>query len=134
MEIQFDDGCHCSINKLYSDCPLEYTAMENGTIKISLDLSKTLYRVEDDTYEIHLSMYTEPKKGILIWQETQTDVKVKNSTLKINLGQNRPVRNLLWVYQLLYLEMDFVHSDRKVVFDHRFKIQDQGDLVLVKKP
>lgn len=107
--------------------------MDAGTLKINLDLSKTLYRVEDDLYEVHLSLYTEPKKGLLIWQETQTDVEVKNATLKLSLGQNRPVRNLLWTYQLLYLEMDFQHSDKKVEFDHRFKLEDKSDLVLVKK-
>jgi hypothetical protein len=107
--------------------------MEKGTINISLDLSHTLYRIEDDSYVIHLSLYTEPKKGILVWQETQVDVVVKDAKLKLALGKNRPVRNLLWTYQLLHLEMDFQHADKKVEFDHRFKIQDRGDLVLVNQ-
>lgn len=108
--------------------------MDDGTLKISLDLSKTLFRVEDDKYEVHLSLYTEPKKGILVWQETQVDVTVKDATVRLSLGAKRPVRNLLWVYHTLYLELDFQHSDKKVQFDHRFKLEDKSDLVLMKTP
>jgi hypothetical protein len=115
-----------------ADIETKLIKMENGFITISLDLSKTLYRVEDDLYEVHLSLYTEPKKGILVWQEAQTNVQVKDTKVKLALGINRPVKNLLWAYQLLFLEIDFQHRDRKVEFDHRFKIQDRGDLVLVR--
>jgi hypothetical protein len=97
--------------------------METTPIKISLDLSHNLYRVEDGMHEIHLSLYTEPKKGILVWQETQQDVNVREGVLRLSLGANRPVRNLIWVYQLLYLAIDFRHKDSKVDFDHRFKIR-----------
>lgn len=74
-------------------------------------------------YEIHLLLYTEPKKGILVWQEIQPNIQVKDSLLKISLGAVRPVRNIIWVYQMLYLEIDFRHHERKVDFDHRFKIR-----------
>ncbi len=100
-----------------------YIIMETRPITISLDLSHNLYRVEDGKYEIHLSLFTEPKKGILVWQEVQQDVLVRDGILKLCLGANRPVRNLIWVYQLLYLEIDFRHKDHKVDFDHRFKIR-----------
>jgi hypothetical protein len=97
--------------------------METSPINISLDLSHNLYRVDDGLYEIHLSLYTEPKKGILVWQEVQQDVRVHDGLLKLALGAQRPVRNIIWVYQMLYLEIDFRHKEHKVDFDHRFKIR-----------
>ena len=107
--------------------------METKPINISLDLSHDLYRVEDGTYEIHLSLYTEPKKGILVWQETHQNVPVRDGLLKIALGATRPVRNIIWVYQQLYMEIDFRHKDHKVDFDHRFKIRHIPQEESVKK-
>lgn len=97
--------------------------METGQISLKLNLSHNLYRVPDGAYEIHFSLYTEPQKGILIWTEKQEDVLIKNAKLKANIGVNRPVRNLLWAYQILFLEVDMKHKGEKIKFDHRFKLR-----------
>ena len=96
--------------------------MAKHTYSLRIDLSGDMYRAEDGLHECHFSLSTEPKKGILVWEEFQEEVKVEDSILTVTLGTNRPVFNLIWTYQILWLNIELSNHDHKIAFRNRFKI------------
>ncbi len=100
--------------------------MSKNTYSLRIDLSGDMYKADEGLHECHFSLYTEPVKGLLVWQEDQTEVEVKDSILTVKLGVNRPVFNLIWMYQALWLHIELSNHDHKITFRNRFKIMHQG--------
>ncbi|MCP4460074.1 MAG: hypothetical protein GY816_18930 [Cytophagales bacterium] len=101
--------------------------MTKQTYKLRIDLSGDMYRAEDGVHECHFSLFTEPSKGILVWEEFQEKVQVQDSILTVILGTNRPVFNLIWVYQALWLHIELSNHDHKIAFRSRFKIVHRAE-------
>jgi len=100
--------------------------MAKHTYSLRIDLSGDMYRAEDGLHECHFSLFTEPKKGILVWEEFQKEVQVEDSILTVTLGTNRPVFNLIWAYQILWLNIELSNHDHKIAFRNRFNIEHHG--------
>ena len=96
--------------------------MAKSTFNLRIDLSGDMYRAEEGLHECHFSLFTEPQKGIVVWEEFQKEVKVEGSILTVTLGTNRPVFNLIWLYQVLWLQMELSNHNHKIHFRSRFKI------------
>jgi len=44
----------------------------------------------------------------------------------VTLGTNRPVFNLIWVYQVLWLNIELSNHEHKIAFRNRFNIEHQA--------